>query len=114
MENKDKLYPPLLEEPPDEPEPIYNEEQQEYLRKRNRVSKCKVVALKTLGYNPFTTNIKLLSQNQKKVLVELCKSMYEEEKDIDNEFNEIVCDYIQSTDKYDYTTLPIFNRPVPN
>lgn len=96
----------------DEPERELNEDEKEYMDKKNKVVKCKVIALHRFNLHPIKTNIKYLKSSIKSKLIILIETLFSDYKEeYDKEFNNIINDMFFDFDE-DYTTYPIYQSIV--
>jgi hypothetical protein len=65
-----------------------------------------------MGLHPITTNVSYITTKQKKILLNKVENLFEKElEEIDNKFNEVCIDFLESTEKdNDYTIFPIYKR----
>jgi len=95
----------------DEPEPELTEEEKEIKRKREKVQRCKVIALSSLNLNPIT-NVSALQKKTKVKIINLVRELFDKDDDeIVKEFHEVVVNDILSEEK-DYTAYPIYKRTI--
>ena len=74
----------------DDPEPELTEEEKEINRKREKVQRCKVIALSSLGLHPIT-NVSALQKKTKIQIIDLVKELFEkDDEEISKEFNDVV------------------------
>jgi hypothetical protein len=108
------LYPdptPILTLPPDEPEPELNEEQQLFLLKRQKVQRCKVIALDKMNLHPINTNTSNLQYRQKVQLLKEVEILMDKPDDyILEEFNNICLDKVFTED---YVSYPVYSKSIP-
>ena len=96
----------------DEPEPDYTEEELELKRKREKVQRCKVIALSSMNLHPILTNVSALNVKTKLKIIDLVKELFEkDDEQILKEFNEIVLTDVLSEDK-DYTLYPVYQKKI--
>ena len=96
----------------EEPEQELNEEETEYMEKKNKAVKCKVIALHRFNLHPIKTNIKYLKSSIKSKLVILIETLFDEyNENNDIEFNNIISDLFFDFEE-DYTTYPIYQSIV--
>ena len=91
-----------------------NDDEQEYIRKRNYITKVKVIANNMLGKHP-TANPTFYSKKDKTKMIEYMDyiiSNYNED-DLTKEFNEICNDKL-FIEGFDYSALPVYNYIMNN
>tara|TARA_R110000787_G_scaffold79439_2_gene173614 strand:- start:246 stop:707 length:462 start_codon:yes stop_codon:yes gene_type:complete len=82
-------------------------EELEILDMKEKAMKCKIIALESLGHNPLTNPTNMNKRDKKKVLDVMTKWFHTESlEDIQNEFNDIVCNKILN-EKDDFTKLSV-------
>lgn len=86
-----------------------SEEQQAYIKKRNYITKVKVIANNMLGKPPIA-NPSLYNKKDKAKMIEYMDYVINNytEDDLTKEFNEICTDKLFDEDT-DYSTLPVYN-----
>ena len=99
--------PYLLPWPIDPPVVILTEAQELMQRRRDFLTKCKVVVLHNMHKNPMASYTQLNKMEQRE-FKQLVKKMYETAHDVDviRQFNEIVCGVVLD-EKVDPSTYPI-------
>ena len=95
----------------DEPEPKLTQEEKEIKRKREKVQRCKVIALSSLNLHPIT-NVSALQKQTKLKIIDLVRELFDKDDDeILKEFHEVVVNDVLSEEK-DYTAYPIYKRTI--
>jgi len=86
-----------------------SEEQQAYIKKRNYITKVKVIANNMLGKPPIA-NPSFYNKKDKAKMIEYMDYVINNynEDDLTKEFNEICSDKLFDEDT-DYSTLPVYN-----
>ena len=83
------------------------QEELERLDMKEKAMKCKIIALESLGHNPLTNPTNMNKRDKKKVLDVMTKWFHtESEENIQEEFNDIVCNKILN-EKDDFTQLRV-------
>jgi hypothetical protein len=111
----DELVPdrtPILTLPPDEPEAVLTPDEEEFKRKREKAQRCKVIALHRMGHHPINANVSNFNQKSKLKVLELVRELFEQpDDDIIKEFNEVCLDVVFD-ERQDFTSYPVYSRPV--
>ena len=90
------------------------DEQKEYIRKRDYITKVKVIANNMLG-KPPTSNPSFYNKKDKAKMIEYMQYIIGNytEDDLNKEFNE-VCNDKLFVDGFDYSCLPIYDYNISN
>ena len=66
---------------------------------KERIEKCRFIALYQCNKNPFITNVRYLKTREKKKLFELMEVIWvDTDEYITSKFNELVCEALQEED----------------
>jgi hypothetical protein len=92
----------------------YTSDELDYIEKKNKALKAKVIALHRSGLHVIKTNIRFLNGDLKSKVVILIEEIFNDfNENNDLEFNTIISDLFFNPDE-DYTTYPIYQSIIKN
>jgi hypothetical protein len=106
---------PILNLPPDDPIPRYSEEQLEYIRKKEKAVRCKIISMDEMKI-PFEKNTTFSTKCEKEILLDKMTGWFEKpDEEVKEVFNKIcVTKMLNFEDpSVDYTKYAVYKTRVP-
>lgn len=106
---------PILTIPPDDPEPEYTEAQLEYKRKKDKATRCKVIAMDELDLDPAKNTHYSCKAEKFLILKEVEKWFEKPDEEVQAKFNEVCSNNLFNFDdpKRDYTRFAVYKDRIP-
>lgn len=107
---------PILPFPPDDPTVIYNPEQLEYIRKKEKAQRCKVISMDILNI-PLTKNMSYACKAEKFLLLKEMERWFEKPDDeVRILFNKLCSDKMLNFEdpKNDYINFAVNKLKIPD
>ena len=106
---------PRLSLPPDDPVPQYSEEQIEYIRKKEKATRCKIISMDEMNI-PFEKNTSFSTKCEKEILLSKMEGWFERpDEEVKEKFNHICTTKMLNFEDpaVDYTKYAVFKTTIP-
>ena len=107
---------PRLSLPPDDPVPQYTEEQIEYIRKKEKATRCKIISMDEMNI-PFHTNTTYIRKGDKTTLLGKMEEWFvRPDEEVTTKFNDICTTKLLNFEDpaVDYTKYAIYKTTIPS
>lgn len=101
----------LLQEEKDEEVKELSEKQSEYIKRKEYITKIKVIALDSIGKSPIYNASYLSHRDKQKLIKQMDETMKLSDQEITNKFNEICNDKLFNIG-LDVSSYPVYTLPI--